>query len=256
MKQSRDYLKLYANASSSPLDQPKKPRRKQLKGWAYSHASIVADIFCDSTGKRADASEEARALISRAFRELGALVGVPVPPFAYSARTWKQTREAYLEIRRAVRSLCQAEGLRDIPHESELGALDSYTVTGTVAPVAEWLSTLLHRFWCADEFDKPVELQMWTYPTTHSAYREAITELKAALNWAARMERYGPELVRSAVNEEAARREHAITVALAAVPSVDELLRAQGAPDLDSALARELGAEWEKFIADEKGGAG
>jgi hypothetical protein len=124
---------------------PGKPRRKQLKGWAYCHASIVADIFCDATA-RPDAHGEARELIGRGFKTLGALVGVPAPPFSFSSHAWKKVREAYLEMQRVVRSLCQAEGLKDVPHDSDLGELDKYTRAGEVARVAVYLSTVLHRF--------------------------------------------------------------------------------------------------------------
>jgi hypothetical protein len=252
MKRPKDYVKLYDRADVRLLDRPKAPRQKPLGGWAYNHAAILADTFCDATGKRADVSEAARALISRAFKELAALVGVTVPAFAYTPRAWKQTRAAYIETLRAVRSLCQADGLNRIPHESDLGKLDRYTRTGTVGVVAAWLSTLLHRYWCADEFGKPVESQMWDFPT-RSAFAEAVRELEAALEWAALIERYGSASVRACVDERDARRDHAVKAALASVPSVGELLRAQGAPDFDTALGRELGAEWKRFIAQEGG---
>jgi len=201
----------------------RKPRRKPLKGWTYCHASIFADIYC---GERADAEPEVLDLLRRAFRELGALVGLPAPEPAGTPRAWKAARAAFLEMQRAARSLCQAEGLEDLPHEESLHVLDRFTRAGIVARVAGGLGALLHSFWWADEYKHPVG---YTPPTSYvDRYAERIVRLRRWLAWAALVERYGGEAVRRAVVEREAKACAVLDAAIAAVPTLEDLLKRAG----------------------------
>jgi hypothetical protein len=122
-----------------PPGSPQKGTHKRvLSSSTYVCASVFADIFCDATA-RADALPEVRELVGRAFKDLAALVGVEVPAFAWTPRAWKKTRAAYIETMRVVLLLCEAEGLKDMPHHNDLGKLDRYKRAGITAAIASWL---------------------------------------------------------------------------------------------------------------------
>lgn len=229
-----------------PPGSPQKDTHKRvLSSSTYVEAATFANIFCNAT-ERPDVPPEVRELAARAFKELGALVGVPAPAFARTARAWKKTRAAYIEQQRAVRLMCEAEGLKDTPHYSSLHTLNKYTRTGIATSIAVWLGFTVWAYWLEDKDER--------FAIRPGDLTERLSALHQALERAGEIERYGAEAVKRAVERRAQLEAAAIAAALASVPDPATLLRAT-TPDIDTALISELGGEWEKFVNELEGGA-
>jgi hypothetical protein len=82
---------------------------------------------------------------------------------------------------------------------------------------------------------------------------DRLGELRRAVEWAALVERYGAEAVRQAEKVKASKLIAALDDAVVNVPTVEDLLREAGMPDVDSALTAELSTEWQRFSAEEGG---